>query len=101
MKIDFRKIEVRDIEGNLLLDAEGNPDYRDIHKVLGNNIYFGVEDIADQDLARDIYENGEIEVNPRQAILIRRFIDAGFLAFIKIAVFPQLDEIINQNQSKL
>ena len=83
MKIDFRKIVVYDIEGNVMTkeiekkDSEGNsigteivPDYRDLSKNLGNAIFFNVEDINEQEIGRKIYRDGEIEIDEARAALI-------------------------------
>lgn len=86
-KIDFRKIEVKNIEGK-----KSN---LDLSKELGNVIYQKTADLGELELARNIYKNGEIEVNAEQAIILNRYIREGFLAFVQESVCPVLDEIIN------
>ena len=87
MKIDFRKIEVKDIEGN------NNP--LDISKTLGNAIYNGTADLGELELAREIYKAGEVEVDPGQASILIKYVQGTFLAFVQEAVCPVLEEIIN------
>ena len=55
MKIDFRKIQVKDIEGN--------NSTVDIAKMLGNAIYQKTADLGELELAQQIYKNGEVEVS--------------------------------------
>lgn len=111
MKIDFRKIVVYDIEGNVLMkevekrDSEGNIvgterviDYRDVSKDLGNAIYFNASDIQEQDLGRKIYFEGEIEVDGPTAALIKKFADQIFYAYVKFPLFKLLDSALNQNK---
>ena len=59
MKIDFRKIEVKDIEGK--------ENSLDISKMLGNAIYQKTSDLGELELAQNIYKNGEVELSPEQA----------------------------------
>ena len=56
MKIDFREIQVKDIEGN--------NSTVDIAKMLGNAIYQKTADLGELELAQNIYKNGEVEVSP-------------------------------------
>lgn len=91
MKIDFRKIEVNDFEGN--------KSTIDISKELGNAIRNNTPDIGEFEFAREIYHSGEVEVDQEKAEMIRKYMDIGeFFAFIKVPVFEQLDSINNQNQ---
>ena len=90
MKVDFRKIEVKDIEGN--------NSTLDMAKELGNTIYKKTADIGELELARDIYKNGEVELDAEQATILIKYIREGFLAFVQEAVCPLLDEIINSKQ---
>lgn len=87
MKIDFRKIETFDIEGN--------KSTRDISKELGNAIYNNTGDIGELELAREIYKQGEIEVDAENAHIIEKYVNETFLAFVKEAIHPVLEDIIN------
>ena len=75
MKIDFREIQVKDIEGN--------NSTVDIAKMLGNAIY---QRTAELELAQNIYKNGEVEVSPEQAESIKKYVSTGFVAFVQVAV---------------
>ncbi|WP_071146158.1 hypothetical protein [Bacteroides ihuae] len=86
-KIDFRKIEVKNIEGK--------KSTVDISKELGNQIYQKTSDLGELELARTIYKDGEIEVDAGHAAILNRYIREGFLAFVQESVCPILDEIIN------
>lgn len=90
MKVDFRKIEVKDIEGN--------NSTLDMAKELGNTIYKKTADLGELDLARDIYKNGEVELDAEQATILIKYIREGFLAFVQEAVCPLLDNIINSKK---
>lgn len=86
-KIDFRKIETFDIEGN--------KSTLDVSKELGNAIYNNTGDLGELELAREIYKQGEIEVDVEKAHIIEKYVNETFLAFVKEAVCFVLDDIIN------
>ena len=71
MKIDFRKIEVTDIEGN--------KSTFDISKELGNTIYKNTPDLGELDFAQAIYKQGEVEINEEKAEAVRKYMDVGQL----------------------
>lgn len=87
MKIDFRKIELKDVEGNSF--------EMDVSRELGNSIYRDTTDIGELELAREIYLKGEVEVDSAKAAVLRRYVERGYKAFVKEAVIPVLDRIIN------
>ena len=78
MKIDFREIQVKDIEGN--------NSTVDIAKMLGNAIYQKTADLGELELAQNIYKNGEVEVSPEQAESIKKYVSTGFVSFVQVAV---------------
>ena len=65
MKVDFRKIQVKDIDGNV--------NEADISKMFGNMLYMQGQDIEECELGRDIYHNGEVELNEKMAAAVKRF----------------------------
>lgn len=65
-KIDFRKITIKDVEGN---DIPA-----DISKQLGNQMYMQGQNIEECELGRDIYHNGEVELDEQQAKTVERFV---------------------------
>ncbi len=76
MKINFKKIEVTDLDGN--------KSTLDISKDLGNVIYKQTQDLGELDFAREIYHKGEIELSIDQIATVRKYMDAGgFFAFVK------------------
>lgn len=77
-KIDFRNIQVKDIEGN-------NSTF-DISKMLGNAIYQKTADLGELELAQNIYKNGEVELSPEQVESIRKYVKNNFVAIVQIAV---------------
>ena len=89
MKIDFRKIEVKDIEGN--------SSTVDIAKELGNAIYNNTTDLGELEFAQEVYKHGEVEVDSEKAEIIRKYMEVGrFFARIKKGVFDLLDSINNE-----
>lgn len=78
MKIDFRKIQVKDIEGN--------NSTVDIAKMLGNTIYQKTADLGELELAQQIYKNGEVELSTDQAERIKEYVKTNFVAVVQIAV---------------
>lgn len=63
MKVDFRQIPVKDIEGNV--------QQVDMSKALGNQLYMQGKDIVECELGRDIWHNGEVELNDQQAAIVK------------------------------
>jgi len=87
MKIDFRKIEVTDLEGN--------KSTFDVSKELGNTIYNNTTDLGE--FAQEVYKHGEVEVDSEKAEIIRKYMEVGrFFARIKKGVFDLLDSINNE-----
>lgn len=78
MKIDFRKIQVKDIEGN--------NSTVDIAKMLGNTIYQKTADLGELELAQQIYKNGEVELSTDQAERIKEYVKTNFVAVVQVAV---------------
>lgn len=85
MKIDFRKIEITDIEGNVKSI--------DVSKELGNVIYRNTPDLGELDFAQDIYRKGEVEIDESRKQIIKKYMDVGkFLAYIKRDICKLLDK---------
>lgn len=63
MKVDFRQIPVKDIEGNV--------QQVDMSKALGNQLYMQGKDIVECELGRDIWHKGEVELNDQQAAIVK------------------------------
>lgn len=59
MIIDFRKIEVTDLEGN--------KSTFDVRKELGNTIYNSTTDLGELEFAQEVYKHGEVEVDSEKA----------------------------------
>ena len=78
MKIDFRKIQVKDIEGN--------NSTVDIAKMLGNAIYQKTADLGELELAQRIYKNGEVELSTDEAERIKEYVRTNFVAVVQVAV---------------
>jgi len=79
MKIDFRKIEIEDINGNVSVI--------DLSKELGNLIYKNTPDLGELEFAQELYKNGEVDIDGAKAEIIRKYVDrSGVLAFVKIAI---------------
>lgn len=85
MKIDFSKVQIKDIDGNV--------QSVDISKELGNMMYYGEQDIAVADLGHDIYHKGEVELTKEQAEKVKAYIEQGFKAIVKRELFPLLDSV--------
>ena len=66
MRVDFRTIGVKNIEGQI--------ETADVSKQLGNLMYMQGQNIEECELGRDIYHNGVVELNSKQADIILRFV---------------------------
>lgn len=82
MKIDFSKIQVKDIEGNEVT--------LDVSQQLGNMMYLNAQDIAVADLGHEIYHKKEVELNDDQAKAVAEFVENGFKAFVKREILAML-----------
>lgn len=85
MKIDFSKVEIKDIEGKTVT--------ADISKELGNMMYLDARDIAVADLGHEIYHKHEVDLNREQAQAVKMFVDEGFKAIVKRELMPLLDSV--------
>lgn len=86
MKVDFRKLEIKDLEGNIVTF--------DASKQLANFIYMETQDLGDLILAQDIYKNGEVELEDNQINKIKGWLRTNFKAFVQKA----FDDYINNNK---
>lgn len=86
MKVDFRKLEIKDLEGNVVTF--------DASKQLANFIYMETQDLGDLILAQDIYKNGEVELDNDQINKIKGWLRTNFKAFVQKA----FDDYINNNK---
>ena len=90
MKIDFRKIKVTAIDRT-------TKEF-DLSQELANDIYNNTQDVGELEVSRDLYNQGEIEVDAAKAVILNKYIRKDFKAFIAEAVCPMLDNIINSKQ---
>lgn len=86
MKVDFRKLEIKDLEGNVVTF--------DASKQLANFIYMETQDLGDLILAQDIYKNGEVELDNDQINKIKGWLRTNFKAFVQKA----FEDYINNNK---
>ena len=69
MKVDFRQVPVKDIEGNV--------QQVDVSKALGNQLYMQGKDIVECELGRDIWHKGEVDLNDQQVAIVKAAV-AGY-----------------------
>lgn len=84
MKIDFSRVQVKDIEGRLVTV--------DLSRELGNMMYCGAKDISVADLGHEIYHRKEVELTPVQAKIVRTYVEKGFTAIVQRDLLPLLDK---------
>ncbi|WP_052332508.1 hypothetical protein, partial [Bacteroides neonati] len=70
----------------------------DLSQELANDIYNNTQDVGELELARNLYNQGEIEVDAAKAVILNKYIRKDFKAFITEAVCPMLDNIINSKK---
>lgn len=87
MEIDFKSIEIENLDGS--------KESLDISKELGNAIFRKTQDLGELELAREIYRKGKVDLTTEQAQAVRNYVEDTFLAFVKETVLPKLDDIIN------
>lgn len=82
MKIDFRKIEVTDIEGN--------KSTIDVSQKFANAVYQNTGDIGELEIARKIYLNGVVDLTPEQAESLKKYADLFVRAIDRLSVLNAL-----------
>lgn len=86
MIVDFRKIEVE-------TNFDGTKEVIDISKQLANYAKMKTSDIAFEDFCREIYYNGEVEVNEtNKKELLRIVNESQFFAYIKRGIINILNK---------
>lgn len=92
MVIDFKNINIKDIEGN--------DKAVDVSKDLANVLYNTAITKEGLEIAKTIYNNGEVEVSKNLAEAIKQLINGNFLAVIQESLNPILDNIISSEDNK-
>lgn len=100
-KIDFSKIEVKGIDGKPYMIpkmADGKTAFMeyDFSKALGNELFYGGQDIKIAEIGQKIYHHEEVEVSDEELATIREIIDSRFLPFVRMSVNPQLDKMVSE-----
>lgn len=98
IKLNFAKIEVKDVEGKVLTDLS-------IAKDVGNAVYFSCADISLLDIARKIHEGVEVEVSLAQVTEIYKILNlpygrGGLAAFARKPVIDYLTPLIEAASTK-
>lgn len=89
MKLKLQEINVTTIDGSkqkLELDYKG----------LANYIFNQTKDLGELELARELYKEGELEVDRETATALKKYIGEAFGAIVQESLYPLLDKIINQ-----
>lgn len=87
MTIDFTKIKVKDITGEIR--------ELDLSKELGNVIFQTTKDLGELEIARAIYLQGHIDADQKTVEMIIGYIEDNFVAFVKEALIPILQRCLN------
>ena len=81
MKVDFSKVTVKDIDGNdNIFDLS-----KDLGKIMYENSFLEEE----LQLGKEIYQNGEVELNKVRAEAIKKYL-SSFKAFVRIPLLELL-----------
>jgi hypothetical protein len=87
MKIDFSKVELKDLEGKVVKDPN-------LHKTIANAIYAHTQDLDLVEKARIINSGKEVEFDKTEIEEVKRVIKdpkTGFFAFAQKALLDALD----------
>lgn len=84
MKIDFRKIEVTDIEGN--------KSTIDVSQKFANAVYQNTGDIGELEIARKIYLNGVVDLTPEQAESLKKYAELFVRVIDRLSVVNALSK---------
>lgn len=77
MKVNFKEIVIKDIEGN---DVKA-----DFSKQIGNQLYMQGINIEECELGKKIYFDGEVELTEKDAEVVKR-ITAGYSLVARTAI---------------
>jgi|GEM_PF-4338966 len=92
MKIDFRKIQVKGLHGEI--------EQKDLSEEIGNSMYHSTYNQLELELARDIACKKELDLTKGQAETIKQFVNEHFFAFVKEALVPSLQAVIDYESNK-
>ena len=87
MKINFKKIEV--------IDLDGEKAYFDLSKSFGNFLYQNTGDLGMLEVAQNIYKKGEIEIDDKargEMLVILKHPRCSFLAVVKKSLIDLLEK---------
>ena len=73
-KVDFRKIEIENISGE--------KDVIDLSKLIGNAIWNDAKSLEVSELGRNIWKNGEVEIDDEQMKILENCIPQLFPTYI-------------------
>lgn len=94
-KINFSNIVVKDIEGNPYKFKKGDEMVPyDFAQSLGNTLFYTTNDIRLAELGWKIYHHEEVELSDEDIKNVREQINSGFVAFVRLSVNKQLDEML-------
>ncbi len=85
MKIDFRHLYLANVDGQPMVDENGEDVSVDISKALGNYIYNETRDLGELELAQQIYKYGELELTAQDINILGGYIKTAFKAVVQKA----------------
>jgi len=90
MRINFKELPIRDIEGRLIPT--------DVAKTVGNVLFNLSEDVAEWQLGVDIYHsNGEMDLTDDEVAILRKFSNR-FLYVLRSSILEVIgDGVLNRN----
>ncbi len=86
MKYNFSEVKLKDIEGNIIPNAE-------IHKVLANGIYLAIQDLDLVTKAIEINKGETVELDKIEIEKIKEFINSEKCTLVAFAKKTLLDYI--------
>lgn len=93
MKVDFRKVTVKGIDGEVVKNESGEVIFFDVSKELGQEIYSNTSIIPLSDLAKKIYYDGEVEISEEYAqSVIEHVKNAPFKAVFKSGIIELIQK---------
>lgn len=85
MEIDFRKIEV--------IDIDGNKSTIDVSQKFANAVYQNTGDIGELEIAREMYKNGKVDLTPDQADSFKKYAQLFVRAIDRYSVIEALSKL--------
>lgn len=86
IRINKKNMKKVDLSKLIVSNVDGSKREHNLAKELSQYIYQTTQSIAELSFAMDLHKNPIVELTEENKEIIKKYVETGFLAFIKIAV---------------